>query len=362
VLDVYTGSDTFKQESQNIFEKKWVFYGVSNFFKEKNDFLARKIGNINVVVLGDGANNFTCVENICPHRGAMFVKEGFGNGKLICPFHYWAFSNNGDLLGIPYEDKLFLFDENQKNNIKLKEYRVELVGKFIFVNLSDAPRPIEEQVARELLDQLIEISKSMDESYTYTNIKSTANWKLLVEIVMDELHVPFVHSKTFAKIRSYIPGDYSDKKIEYKFSRDIDISISTQVNYPLPKEEAWHDKVQSSLDKNIYYDFFIFPNLHFFSSNGLTFSYSAFYPQETSTIIDYYFSTAKKTKTSELFKIVHYESIKYGLNVYSEDIAAVENLQNAAKLGVKITCNYGRYEHWIKAWREYFEEEVYLND
>lgn len=368
-IDPYTGATSQSTEDQGLLRKIWYFVGLTTFLEKKNDFFLRRVAGEEVIITFDGANISAAI-NRCPHRGAPFVRAKFGNQDLTCPFHGWCFSHDGKLLAIPYSDAKYQFSPEKKRTIALSTLQVRTVGKFIFVNHDKNPVPIEEQVPPSLLMELEVISKHMDCAYSITHIPAAANWKLLAEIVFDELHVPFVHANTFAKLLKYEPnnkvgvvssiddvqssGSDAGHKDIWASARELSFSIGTQ--NPNFKAETWHKDVDRYRGEDYYYDFYIFPNLHLISAaGGFAFSYCAYFPDDVDhTTVDYLFTTAKVKTFSHIIPVAHLESIRMGLTVYEEDVAMMEEVQRAVDPNFLPT--HGAYESHIRKWRHFFKE------
>ena len=371
--DPYTGHLTSEAETVAVFRQAWVFVGMTTFAKKKNDFFSRRVGGESLITRFDG-NGFRSFINRCPHRGAQLFTDACGNGDLTCPFHGWHFNDEGMVSAIPFEKSKYCFDVEVRSKLRLEEVHTKTIGKFIFINLSEAPIDINDQLPQSIIDTLVEVSMVLDDSYSLSRIPAACNWKLLAEIVFDELHVPFVHANTFAKILKYetnakIDVDGNLHRDTYRPSMSFSkmknlmlhkmsqLSFSIGTANPQFKMEAWHDCVERFRDKNYYYDVFVFPNLHFISaSGGFSFSYCAYFPEAVAaTTVDYFFTTGRVKKPSQLIPIAHLESVRAGLTIYEEDILMMENVQSATNTRVFFP-NHGSYESSIVKWRSFFRE------
>ena len=48
------------------------------------------VGPVQLCVANDGGR-FAAVDNICPHRQGPLAEGSIENGKVLCPWHAWAF-------------------------------------------------------------------------------------------------------------------------------------------------------------------------------------------------------------------------------------------------------------------------------
>jgi phenylpropionate dioxygenase-like ring-hydroxylating dioxygenase large terminal subunit len=353
-IDPYTGNKEIFREFDEIFSKLWIPIGVINLIHNKNDYILRNVGGRQIIVFNEG-NEIKAFLNRCPHRNAKIFSKSRGNGNLYCSFHGWTFSNNGELLNIPYNKEKYGFDRKICDKIRLQEFAVKIVGKFIFLNLDLFPIDFNEQFDDKLIEELENISQNLDSDVSITSIPIEANWKLMMEITKDEMHIPFVHSKTF-KIK-YEPTQSFNEDIEnLPTLKEMSYGITSKNNDP---QEIWFKDVLRYKNDNLYYDFFFFPNLHLFSGDaGHSFGYSIYFPEDVDkTIVDYAYITRKKIKNNRIFNVVHAEAIKYGLKVYSEDIKMMENVQSGTSdiPGEQIQ---GMYEVSIVKFRKFIKNLI----
>jgi carnitine monooxygenase subunit len=339
------------------FSNYWVFVCLKTEIAKKNDYIKKTIAGKSVIVRNDG-ENYRAFENKCPHRNAQLVLDDTGNGYLKCPFHGWGFRADGALAGIPYNKEMYGLTEIECQKISLNKISIVTIGKFIFINLSQNPIKIEDQFAPEMLEDLKKISPHIDANYTTTKIFAKCNWKLIMEIVMDPLHIPFVHPSTISTKRPFTPPPLSafpDQEFEYKNVRELSYKTAT----PLPHEnENWHSMVDDYPVKGNYLDYYFFPNLHFMvPTGGFSFAYCAQFPAKSNrTNINYFYTTAKRKIKHRIFQVVHSEAIGFGLRTFLEDVAMMENVQNSADLS-KLSGVFGRYDLHIKAWRNFFDKD-----
>jgi phenylpropionate dioxygenase-like ring-hydroxylating dioxygenase large terminal subunit len=329
----------------------WIYFGSTHEFST-NNYRVKTLFGRSVVVYSDSKEYFS-FENYCPHRGAKFFTDEAGFSKIVCPFHGWSFKANGDLNAIPFENKMYCYEE--KNNLNLKKFKIVLLGVFIFINFNENADAIENQFTTEMIDDLKLISNNIDDSYSLAKIDAKCSWKQMIEITHDELHVPFVHSNTLNRKFKYKPKDYSGGDVGDSHASTIncvkDLSQKFTDPWDVPAHE-WHRLVEATFGGKVYLNWYFFPNLHMASADGgITFSYENLMPISASeTLIEYFFATAK-FKTKYLNKrSIHNEAIRIGIGVYMEDVKMMENISENQNLRKKYGLNYGRYESNIKSW------------
>ena len=57
-----------------------------------------------IAVVRTSKGELVALSNICRHRGTPLLDEGFGmiEKNIICPYHAWTYSHEGDLKAIPF--------------------------------------------------------------------------------------------------------------------------------------------------------------------------------------------------------------------------------------------------------------------
>ncbi|MFM9970861.1 MAG: aromatic ring-hydroxylating dioxygenase subunit alpha, partial [Burkholderiales bacterium] len=129
---------------------------------------------------------------VCQHRAAL-VAEGAGRTRsFLCPYHHWAYSLDGQLIGAPAMERAQDFD---KNAIRLPQIKVECWLGFIFVNFDPDARPLAPR-----LTALADILKNYDvasaeEPSRPADLQAEHwNWKVRVENFNDGYHANRLHA------------------------------------------------------------------------------------------------------------------------------------------------------------------------
>ncbi len=83
--------------------------------------------------------------NLCRHRGTRLVEEAEGKKlrSIVCPYHAWAFSTEGGLVGAPHTEDLVNF---RREDYGLLPVRMESWGGFLWVNLDEKAPPLQHEL------------------------------------------------------------------------------------------------------------------------------------------------------------------------------------------------------------------------
>lgn len=294
----YTEKYWFDLEKKNIFERLWIFVGLTQQLSKENDFIVRDVCGIPVLVQRmDG--EIHAYHNACIHRGMPLQVQESGNRKMICPYHGWSYHADGRLRGVPNE-AIFNLCGNFRNEAKLKKYKLELIGSFIFINLDVNPIPISDQFSSDLLELLRGVSLHFDRVFSYTKFDGDFNWKLNFENVLDWNHAQFVHQKTLAPLLSFDRGGgfqaaIPDKSLlftpgsamaDLKFSGEVNLNapihlkdISRIGRSAMPYTPRWFSSLlEKAVDPGAFFACNIFPNVNFGSIHGEHFYVQQFSP------------------------------------------------------------------------------------
>lgn len=176
---LYNDPHMFKIDMEEIFQKEWLFVGMTSEIPKKGDYFTVEIGQNPVLLVRDGEGNIQAFHNTCRHRGSLICTEHRGKvANLVCPYHQWTYDLKGNLLFAGTEMNKD-FDLKQHG---LKSAFCKTAGGFIFVCLGKT-QPEDE--FDDFLSTLEEYMAPYDVENTKLAVESTmyekANWKLVLE-------------------------------------------------------------------------------------------------------------------------------------------------------------------------------------
>ena len=213
---VYTDPTIFNEEIVKIFGQNWVYLAHESEIPNPNDFKTGYLGKRPIIITRDRNGEIHSFLNRCMHRGATICRQEKGSAKqFTCPYHGWAYSNNGDLAGVPWPKGYG--PDFDKSEFDLKEVRVESYKGFIFGTLNQEASDLIDYLgnARPLLDQWIEHNGSPDQLIVRNNAHRmilNGNWKFVYDNAGDGYHVAFSHRSLLAIDQRYEQGtDNADK-------------------------------------------------------------------------------------------------------------------------------------------------------
>ncbi len=187
----YTNPAWFQSESDRIFARMWLAVGRAPELAPPGAFITRDIAGASVIVVRGADGRLTAFHNVCRHRGTRLCVTGEGTfaGSIQCPYHAWTYGLDGALLAAPQMDAAPGFD---KSAYPLRPAACETWDGHIFINLSDAPAPLGEQI-HGLPERFASYGMQDLRMVHRIQYDVATNWKLVVQNYNECLHCPVIH-------------------------------------------------------------------------------------------------------------------------------------------------------------------------
>lgn len=188
----YTSQAFYERERNEIFFKYWNCIGHQNQVPKPGSYITLRFLDVPIVVMRGEDMKVRAFINSCSHR-ASEVALGSGECKFLkCPYHAWAFSLTGELIGTPLYDESETF---RKADHGLRPVKLEIWAGLMWINLNPDSADLKtylgdlpERVAPWGADDMVCVSRVVN--------KIEANWKHYFENYSDSYHVPFVHQSS----------------------------------------------------------------------------------------------------------------------------------------------------------------------
>lgn len=209
----YNDPFMFRADMEQIFEKEWLFVGMSSEIPGKGDYFTVEIGKNPVLVVRSAEGEINAFHNSCRHRGSRICTEHRGKvANLVCPYHQWTYDTTGNLLFAGTEMGP---DFNLKEH-GLRKAHTRVSGGFIFVCLAKQPP---ENDFDQFLETLAEYMEPYDVDNTKLAVESNmyekANWKLVLENNRECYHCAGSHPELLNSILEW--DDTNDPRAPQDF-------------------------------------------------------------------------------------------------------------------------------------------------
>ncbi|WP_043531102.1 aromatic ring-hydroxylating oxygenase subunit alpha [Litchfieldella xinjiangensis] len=208
----YNDARLFALDMQEIFEKEWLFAGMTSEIPTKGNFMTLDVGENPIILVRGNDGQVHAFHNVCRHRGSrLCVKDKGKVAKLVCPYHQWTYELDGRLL-FAGSDMGSDFD---LASYGLKPINVRTAGGFIFISLSETPPAID--------DFLVTLEHYL-EPYQMDNVKvavessivEQANWKLVIENNRECYHCNGAHPELLNSLQEFDDTEDPRATPEYK--------------------------------------------------------------------------------------------------------------------------------------------------
>ena len=316
----YTEPTFLDWERAKVFWATWQMVGHSADVSAPGQYFNCEIAIEPIVVVRGKDNIVRAFANVCRHRAAALVSEPGCASVLKCPYHGWTYQLDGRLLGAPEIDGI----ENwNRDEVRLPQYKVELWGPFVFVNVDGAAPPLAEvmgaipQETAVLGCPIDKLRFSQRRDYLID-----CNWKVYVDNYLEGYHLPTAHPGLFREL------DYAAYRVDtFRWYS----SQYAPIRAPKEGEKRQYDESASG-NRALY--FWMFPNfmLNIYPDNLSSNIILPVGPNKTLTIFEWFgYGDAAEVKDS---------TIAFSDEIQQEDILICEAVQKG--LGSR-TYQTGRF-------------------
>ena len=192
--DFYTNSNIFSEEMKRIYFKQWLMVDHISRIPNPGDYFVFDAEKESIIVIRGRDNEVRAFYNVCTHRGSRICLDEEGSKKLlVCPYHAWSFSAEGEL-----KAARFMPEDFKKEEWGLRECHLKIYEGLVFINLSlDEPMNFDEFI--EPLKEMMEFHQTSKSKIAIRKKYPThANFKLVLENFQECYHCPTAHPELCA--------------------------------------------------------------------------------------------------------------------------------------------------------------------
>ncbi len=198
------GAEFYALEQRDYFPRIWCPVGFASDIPEPGDAHPVEIAGWPILFVRGADRKIRAFLNVCRHRAMRVVTEPCkGRAHFACGWHSWTYDLEGKLIATPkiggeraHRDPAF-----DARDTDLKPVRVAQWLDMLFVNIDGKAPPFEEHIAP--LDRLLEPYYDLSplvRAESWSTVYE-GNWKVAVETVLDEYHIPFAHPQLIQGVR-----------------------------------------------------------------------------------------------------------------------------------------------------------------
>jgi phenylpropionate dioxygenase-like ring-hydroxylating dioxygenase large terminal subunit len=102
--DAFVSQDVYRLEQERIFDRTWIYLGHATEIPAAGDYVVRKLGSAEVIVVRGSEGAIHVLLNSCRHRGTKLCRAEAGSARnFTCPYHGWTYERNGRLITTTFD-------------------------------------------------------------------------------------------------------------------------------------------------------------------------------------------------------------------------------------------------------------------
>jgi choline monooxygenase len=329
----YWHEEYLEKEYERIFSRAFFIDDVSTLQNDGDYSSYRLCGR--PFSTRNGAGKLSTIENVCLHRANLIDPLGHGNRPFRCGYHGWQYGGNGELVRSP------LASDKCIARKQLQSYSTVESRGLIFASTKDS---LAADFGNVVLDK---IGFGIGETFYRDSLAHDANWKLLVENVLESYHLSFVHQDSFVPTGITSTSQFTSEYAGF----DSSFSIASKESVS-PKGRLIPGATSD------YVHAYIFPNLFISITGGLIGFISHFKPNSPGhTLLEWQlFETPLLLSQKESIRnYIKKNAVEFTKKVLSEDLVVLNNSQMGVKHargGHQIQEIEGRIAHFHKTYLE----------
>lgn len=349
--DNYFRPEILEDELGALFDPFWQFGALKSELGSDRDFVCVDYKGTSAV-LQNFRGDIRAFANVCSHRFNRIQPGERGNRPLMCSYHGWNFDVTGFPRGMPRREGFALDD---RELLCLTRYEVETCGNFVFFRKRTGGPSLRDYLG-DFYTVLEQIGSYFGPEIDSGAIAHSANWKLLVENVLECYHCAVVHQETFVKTLGIGKAGIEQERFDGPHSSSHFPRTDIGAEGRRAKALAYLDSREFAHDS--FFHIHIFPNLFISSTQGLSFYIGNALPlSATETRLRYRLFEPRLDLTRaqrSAQDMINASGVTLGRAVLEEDRAILENVQRGVQLTEKPGV-IGRDEVRIAAFMKAYE-------
>jgi phenylpropionate dioxygenase-like ring-hydroxylating dioxygenase large terminal subunit len=195
--DAYVDPRWYDVDVKQILGKTWQWVCHVEKVKDHGQYIAVEIAGQPIIVVRDRKGYLRAFYNVCKHRAHLLLEGEGTTGGIVCPYHAWSYTLDGQLTRAPHTEHLESFELDK---VCLDQVKVEEFCGFIYVNLDPFAQALKSQTG-DLENEILKWAPDIDQ-LTFGHRLSydiQSNWKNVVDNFLECYHCPVAH-KDFCQL------------------------------------------------------------------------------------------------------------------------------------------------------------------
>lgn len=194
----YIDPARYEAELKAVWKGVPVIAAPTSLLPDPKSYHAITIAGVPVLLTRNKDGLVKAFANVCRHRGMKLctTTKTEKAPRIVCPYHAWTYDLDGKLVGLPRSET---FPGLPKSELGLLELPSREAGGLIWVGL-DADKSYDfSTVEGELADDLAALGLDRAYLYDHATFPVKANWKLVMDSMLDSYHVTRLHKDSLAQ-------------------------------------------------------------------------------------------------------------------------------------------------------------------
>lgn len=189
----YFDREHHERELRRIWHRQWLLVGRADTVAEVGDYRVVNVGDQSVIVTRGNDGRLRAFHNTCRHRGSILCQQSrgkFRGQRIVCPYHAWTYSLEGELKATPWRLEGGGFDAGR---YPLYDVAVGEWAGFVFINLDENAAPFGDRALADTPARLANWNLGETVTVHTTEFDLECNWKAFWDNFNECLHCPSVH-------------------------------------------------------------------------------------------------------------------------------------------------------------------------
>jgi len=205
----------YRREMESIWWNSWLCVARQSDWPDSGSYRVICVGDQQILITRAATGDLHAFHNTCRHRGSVLCEASAGQftqQRIVCPYHAWTYSLEGELLRTPRKPATADF---HLQSYPLYRVALRTWSGFVFVNLAQQPPSgLEDELGEEIKTlahwPMEELALAHREIHTVN-----CNWKVFWENFLECYHCPNVHPELCRLVPLYGEGMVSPEDLPY---------------------------------------------------------------------------------------------------------------------------------------------------
>ena len=189
---IYENPEFLDLEREHIFAGSWQIVCHDCDLANPGDYQNLDLLGDRVFAMRQADGGIRAFHNVCRHRASRLLDGTSGNcpGRIVCPYHAWAYEPSGELAWVPFKEE---YEDLDPTDYGLVEVECEVALGFVFIRL-EAKSPSLEQMLAPVVEELALYQTENLQPLSGLTVRDVnCNWKNGTDNFVDALHVRVAH-------------------------------------------------------------------------------------------------------------------------------------------------------------------------